>query len=425
MTIEGNRILLTRPQFELVTTDKQFPAMVAGFGSGKTGALIERCLLLKSRYPKQDVAYYLPTYDLVSTIGFPRLEEVLEERGAHYKAIKGQKPRIEIENGGAILFRNMDNPARIIGYEVADSLVDEIDTMKPLDAKAAWQKIVARNRQKKPDGSQNTVAVGTTPEGFRFVYDTWKKSPPSDDYHIIRASTYSNERNLPKGYIQTLLDLYPSNLVQAYIEGEFVNLTSGSVYPEFDRVLNYSPEVMISTDRYKEPLHIGLDFNVTKMSAVIFVQRHNNPVAVGELTGMFDTPATIVTIQSKFHGHPIFIYPDASGGARKSNNASVSDISLLQAAGFTVLNNAANPFVKDRVLAMNSMIFAGGKRRLLVNVDLCPSFTEGLEKQAYDKNGEPEKVSGLDHIVDAGGYHICYRYPVLGRGASRAALGGY
>ena len=28
--------------------------------------------------------------------------------------------------------------------------------------------------QKKPDGMTNTVGVGTTPEGFRFVYQQWE-----------------------------------------------------------------------------------------------------------------------------------------------------------------------------------------------------------------------------------------------------------
>jgi hypothetical protein len=65
----------------------------------------------------------------------------------------------------------MDTPERIIGYEVADSLVDELDMLKTEQARDAWNKIISRNRQKKPDGSLNTVGVGTTPEGFRLVYD--------------------------------------------------------------------------------------------------------------------------------------------------------------------------------------------------------------------------------------------------------------
>ena len=79
---------------------------------------------------------------------------------------------------------------------MAESIVDELDTLKQADAEYAWRQVIARNRQKKPDGSLNTVGVATTPEGFRFVYEAWAKQP-ADGYRLIRASTYSNARNLP------------------------------------------------------------------------------------------------------------------------------------------------------------------------------------------------------------------------------------
>lgn len=414
----------TKPQFALVTATCRYPAMVAGFGAGKTQALVHRALYLKFKYPENDIAYYLPTYDLVDRIAIPRFEETLADYGMYegedYKVVRGKASIIKIFGAGTIIFRTMDRPGRIIGYEVADSLVDELDTLKTEEARLVWQKIIARNRQKKSNGDDNTIAVGTTPEGFRFVYERWKQKPPSAEYQIIKASTYSNQRNLPKEYIQDLLNDYPSNLISAYLDGEFVNLTSGSVYFEYDRVLNGSNQVIMPG----EALHFGMDFNVGKMAAVVFVSREGDPHAVNELTGLLDTPAMIDAIKRRFPNHAIFVYPDASGANRKSNNASVSDLSLLTQAGFTVLNNPANPFVKDRILAMNRMIHSGGKRRLRVNADLCPSFAEALEKQAYDKNGEPDKTSGHDHVNDGGGYFISYRFPVVNSRVQKVKIGG-
>ena len=34
------------------------------------------------------------------------------------------------------------------------------------------------------------------------------------------------------------------------------------------------------------------------------------------------------------------------------------------------------------------------------------------EKQSYDANGEPDKKSGFDHVIDSAGYFIVYRYPI-------------
>jgi hypothetical protein len=228
--------LLTAPQYALICSNKRYPAMVAGFGAGKTEGLITRGLKLKFEYPENDIAYYMPTYDLVNTIAFPRFEEMLTNDGLIYgkdfTTIRSQTPLIKIKGYGKFILRTMDRPQRIIGYEVGDSLVDELDTLKQKDAEMVWRKILGRNRQKKPNGEDNTVAVGTTPEGFKFVYDRWKKNPPNEEYQIIRASTYSNAHNLPDNYIPDLLADYPSSLIAAYIDGEFVNLTSGSVYPK-------------------------------------------------------------------------------------------------------------------------------------------------------------------------------------------------
>lgn len=403
------QIQLTDPQFEFVTAEEQFPAMVAGFGSGKTHAAIVRALTKKLQYPRQSVAYYLPTYDLVRRIAFPRISEQLEELGLKFATNKADNI-ITVQDAGDIILRTMDTPERIIGYEVADSIADELDTLKEEQARAVWVKIISRNRQKKPDGSLNTVAVATTPEGFRFVYDRWKRNP-ANGYRIIKASTLSNARNLPAGYIDSLRASYPSNLLAAYLDGEFVNLVAGSVYPEFDRAKNASTETIKPGDA----LHVGMDFNVGKMSAVVHVLRGDNPHAVKEYTKVLDTPAMCALLKREHPGHAIMVYPDASGQARKSNNASESDHAILRTAGFSVRVNATNPRVKDRVLSVNAMVNKDGARRYLVNPELCPELVESLEKQAYDKNGEPDKAGGLDHVIDAAGYFVVYRYPIQHR----------
>jgi hypothetical protein len=393
-----------------------FPAFVGGFGSGKTTAAMARAMALKAHCWQQDVAYYLPTYPLIEDIAFQRFPELCERKGWPYKLNK-QSAVLEVEGCGRLIFRNMEQPHRIVGFEVAHSVVDEIDIMTMDKARDAWNKIIARNRQK--CGMPNTVAAATTPEGFKFVYDRWVKNP-APGYVMFRAKTMENPHLDPQ-YIENLRASYPANLLAAYLDGEFVNLTSGSVYAEFDRAGNASGE----TIQPSEPLHIGMDFNVGNMSAVVFVLRDGNPHAVDELTGILDTPAMIATIRSRYEGHAILVYPDASGNSRKSNNASESDIALLRAAKFNVLVAPSNPAVKDRVLSMNQMIHADSERKMRVNVDSCPSFVEALEKQAYDKNGEPDKVSGFDHLNDAAGYFITYRYPVRGRGVRQIKLKGF
>ena len=411
----------TAAQKEFVYSTEPFPAFVGGFGSGKTAAGIARLMRLKRYCPGQDVAYYLPTYPLIEDIAFQRFPALFERNGIPFK-LNQQKAVLETDLG-RIIFRNMEQPDRIVGYEVAHSIVDELDTLPVDKARAVWNKIIARNRQKAMTVSgkavRNTVGVVTTPEGFRFVYEQWVKKQ-SPGYHLIRAKTAENAANLPADYIDNLRNTYSSSLLAAYLEGEFVNLTAGSVYAEFDRKLNLTLE----TIQPGEHIHVGMDFNVNNMTAVALVIRGNNPLALDEVTQVRDTPSMIQAIKQRYAGHPVTVYPDASGGATKSINASLSDITLLRSAGFTVLAHSKNPAVKDRVMAVNQMIHNQGQRRLLINPDKCPTLIEGLEQQAYNKNGEPDKANGLDHAVDALGYMIAYKFGI-GRGTVQfTQLGG-
>jgi hypothetical protein len=409
------RTRASAPQTEFVNCIDQFPAMVAGFGSGKTQAAILRALQKKFKYPAQDVAYYLPTYDLVRMIGYPRFTTTLRGAGIDFTLNKSEHV-ISVRDKGQIIFRTLDNPDRIVGYEVADSIVDELDTLKQADAEHAWRQIIARNRQKKPDGSLNTVAVATTPEGFRFVYDRWAKNP-EEGYRLIRASTYSNQRNLPAGYVESLKRSYPPQLIAAYLEGQFVNLVAGAVYPDFDRAKNHTPE----TIQDGEDLHIGLDFNVYNCTAAVGVVRFGFPKILSELVKMRDTPHVITTIKEKFPNRRITIYPDASGQSNKTVNATESDITLLKRAGFIVSVPNSNPFVKERVMAVNSLICNSlGERKLLINTLAAPTVTESLEQQIYDDNGEPDKKAGKDHAPDALGYFIHSRWPIVKPTIARA-----
>jgi hypothetical protein len=272
----------------------------------------------------------------------------------------------------------------------------------------------------------NGIDVTTTPEGFKFVHQQWVKEVRDKPelaamYGLVQASTYDNEANLPDDYIGSLRASYPPQLIDAYLDGKFVNLLSGTVYHQFDRVANACDDELGEG----EAAHIGMDFNVGKMSAIVHVERDKAPRAVDEITGGYDTPDIIRQIKERFwrydlasgkyqKSREITVYPDASGGSRKSVNASETDIVLLRDAGFRVSAPDANPPVKDRINSMNAMFCnALGERRYRVNVRKCPTYADHLEQQVWAENGEPDKTSGADHTNDAAGYFIHRTYPLL------------
>lgn len=396
------------PQARFLGLKHKFRAFVAGFGSGKTWV---GCLAKCTNYwthPKVNQGYFAPTYPQIRDIFYPTIEEVAHTMGLRVDIKEGNK-EVHFYNGrtyrGTTICRSMERPSAIVGFKIGHALVDEIDLLPTDKAQQAWNKIIARMRGSKL--TKNGIDVTTTPEGFKFVYKKFKEQP-TQRYGLIQASTYDNEKNLPEDYIPSLVESYPDELISAYLNGQFVNLTSGTVYSAYRRIEHLSWQ----TIQPGEPLRIGMDFNVTNMSAVVYVLRNKDKEwhAVDELKGIYDTPAMIATIKERYPEHNIRVYPDASGGSRKTVDASISDLSLLEDAGFLVYANASNPAVKDRVIATNQAFTKG---HLFINDYMCPEYARCMEQLAYDANGEPDKKSNLDHLPDAGTYPIAYEMPVL------------
>lgn len=410
---------LNKPQFEFISHPKKFSAFVGGYRSGKTFVGCVRLCINALENPGIPQGYFAPTYPQIADIFYDTMPVVAEAFGLFADIVPSKKRVYLRDNRGrclsTIVCKSMEHPHRIVGFNIAHALVDEIDCMPIKKADSAWKKIIARMSTVWPGRDMNTIDVTTTPEGFNWVYRKFVKelaSNPSQRplYGIVHASTRQNAKNLPKDYIKSLRESYPSNLVDAYIDGLFVNLTSGSVYPSFCRKQNHTD----ATIRPGEQLHIGMDFNINRMAATIHVIRDGLPMLLEEATSLFDTPAMIVELKRRFPGHSITVYPDASGKNRKSVNGSESDHSLLRAAGFMVMVNPSNPLVRDRVLAVNAMFLnIDQKRRYLVNTDNCPVTTQVLEQQAYSENGEPNK-DGTEDPVDALGYFIVQRFPIAG-----------
>lgn len=419
---------LTRPQAEFLQLPHKFRAFVGGFGSGKTWVVSTAQCEGFWQHPLINQGYFAPTYPHIRDIFFPTIEEVAFEMGLRTKVNESNKEVHFFEGRkyrGTTICRSMDDPDRIVGFKIGNASVDELDLLKRDKAALAWRKIIARMRYKR-DGLRNGIDVATTPEGFKFVYEQFYKLPQEKPelqslYGLIQASTYENAKFLPDDYISSLLASYPAQLIAAYLEGKFVNLTSGAVYPDFSRSLNHTDAVI----EQKEPVHVGIDFNVYNCTAEIGAIRGGQPLILDELTGIRDTPAMAKLLKERFkdEGHHVSVYPDASGQSHKTVNASLSDLQILRDAGLSVCVNSTNPAVRDRLNAMNAQILnAAGERRLMVNTSKCPVLTECLEQQVFDKNGEPDKSSGKDHAPDALGYFVTYRWPIVRRSASATPL---
>lgn len=382
-----NEIEILKHQAEFIQSQSTHTGLVGGFRSGKSHAGVIKTIIKKLQLPNTDVAYYLPTYGLIRDVAIPKFQDFLDAQQITYKLNQTSK---DFHIGDKrIILRSMDNPDLIIGYEVGYSCIDEADVLSLRKMREVMKKVISRNSAK-IKGNNNSTDFVSTPEGFNFLYEFFVKNP-SENKKLIKAQTKNNPF-ISENYIKNLEEEYSPEQLMAYLNGEFVNLNSGSVYNDFDRNINNTQIDIIP----REQLHIGIDFNITQMACVVL---NRNKQAIREYVNVYDTIQMCEIIKRDFAGHQILVYPDASGNSRKS--AGQSDFDIIKKAGFRIVAPNKNPSVRDRINSVNKHFRNGG----LINTKYCPNLTQSLEQQTY-KNGEPDKSSGHDHINDAFGYVI-------------------
>ncbi len=406
-------------QYKFITSTAKYPLLLGGYGSGKTEALIYRILRFLTEIPKCVVAVYSPTTDLFKRIHFVRFEDIFANSGILYKLNKSEGVmEVWMPQGKCqIIFRSMENPTRIIGYESHHAICDELSTMPRAKAMDVWVRVLARNRKKfvKPDGTKgiNTVGVTTTPEGFDITYDLWwVQHRDNPEYELIRAKSVDNY-HLPDDYISSLRASYPPQLIDAYLSGQWVNLKGNTVYDGFDRTES-NTDLTIKDFPETQMILIGEDFNVGRSCAVIGMKSTDGDgrlYIVGEIFNALDTPHVIRIIQARYPDRPITIMPDASGRSRKSTDSSLSDHKLLRNAGFRINAPKKNPPVRESVISTNVMFLnSEGERNLFINTKKCPNLTEALEKQVYDEHSAPLKDGISDDVNDALRYLVNRAY---------------
>ena len=401
------QIPLTKPQRLFVWSIAKYPGIIGGLGSGKTqGGVVRACKLLLSE-PGANIGYYLPTYDLIRLRAMPGIEGFLLQLGIDYKINKSEY-KITAIGFGDIIFRSYDNPQRIIAYEVAHSIVDELDTLKKDKAAYVWRKVDERNRQKTKHCAGNTIGNVTTPDqGYSgFTYAKWKKEPlPASE--LIKAPTYSNPY-LPEGYIEQIRNNYDPIMADMYIEGEFVSLSQNKVYHFFDRNKHHTNRCLTLEDKN---ICVSIDFNVGGCCAVVWLVLDNSPVAVYEFVSQNTEDFILRLNKIRGNDRKITVYPDASGKA-ESTNASASDIAMIRQAGYNVDCPNMNPFVRDRINSVNGLL---SHDKVSINTDKCPQLCDSLESQGYNTKGKPEKFDehpSIDDWTDSAGYFLHRKWPV-------------
>jgi hypothetical protein len=380
-------------------TEHRKLGLVCGFGAGKTYGLVAKAAYLAAQNVGHASALFEPVASMLRDILERSIDDQLTEWQIPFTYRATPLPEYVLqfaEGEHVIMLRTIETWNRIRGQNLCAVGFDEGDTSPHAVVEKATRMALARLRA----GNIRQFYAATTPEGYGWAYQTFKANP-TPDTRLIQARTEDNPY-LPDDFIPSLMENYPANLIQSYLNGEFVNLTTGTVYDRFDRAKHVTTEL---PDIDGEPLRVGVDFNVGNMSAVVAIRTSNGLAVVDEVVDAHDTDALGQELRRRYPQHRIYGYPDASGGSR-STNASRTDIQILEGYGISNQSPQANPPVRDRVAAVQALLENGkGQVRLQVH-ERCRKTIESLELQCWTEKGEPDKRSGYDHMNDALGYMV-------------------
>lgn len=419
---ESNLVLFPSQHKFVTDTSTPIIAYVGGFNAGKTYGLVSKAIYNGQFQVGYKGLLAEPTFQMIEDNLIGPLEEVLETLHLPFTSWGKPSYRYVIQYGNGyheLILRSAENWDRWRGLKLCYVGIDEIDRLQGgvNNAMNCHRMALSRLTKGAPELTRQ-LFYASTPEGYGFLYQMFgsEEARQKTDRRLIKARSFENPSSDKQWYERMLAD-YPPELLKAYIDGEFVNLFGGRVYPNFDRKTHHTD---LTLEKFTgRPLHIGMDFNPRNMAAAVGVIDQGNFLLLKEYVGLKDTREMITAIQTDLqHKHrEIHIYPDSSGQYVRgtTEGATFTDVAMLeQAFPSRVHYFTTNPDIVQRVESVNAMILNGkGEKRLWVNTKVCPRITEALEQLTFQEGSRlPEKTTGKDHIADAVGYPIVYLWPI-------------
>lgn len=409
----ANLVKLLPHQANLVQAPYVFPhirffALIAGYASGKTSALVY-CILyaVKTLLGKKDKEGHNPKIMIGSkNLTFMKktltglLEQDLKDTNSTYSYDKAHNI-ITIGNVELLLVP-VEDESNIYGYSVTLVVIDELDELDTQTAMAVVKSSNDRCRQQIEGWRSPAFIFCTSSQGLKGTYQTimhFKKS--GIGYVLMRARTRDNIY-LPKDYVESMYSIYNETERRCLLEGEFVSIDSGLVFPDYDPEKN-----KLDVDLYehcrdsKVTIYIGQDFNGFGNNAVAFAILSGAIVAIKDYE-FPDIRRAPEVFRYDFPENEIVWIPDMT-----YKEHFIEFKKELRLFNIKIAYRSCNPLVGDRNFACNKLFVAE-------HLFICP-MCKGLENtlmtwQKDPKTGSPSKggKGAPDHKGDCLGYVVHY-----------------
>jgi len=392
---EINRAKFLPHQLAWWDLPNRMKALVGGYGCGKT--YIGAMRLLKLSYVNSGIPgmYISPTYPLAEKTIIPTLKEIMERAGISFTHNQ-QKHQFTINDwDGQFWIGSGEKPDSLRGPNLWGGGIDEPFIQK----REVLEQLLARTRH--PNAQHREIFLTGTPEQLNWGYEICTERAKDYDLGMVVGSTLDNT-HLPKDYTDSLLSAYNENQIAAYVHGQFVNLTKGRVYDQFDR----TKHLIERNDLARLPVVVGMDFNVEKMTCSL-AYKGTNWIHVFKQIVLRNSNTFELAHELKRIAPNVTIYPDPAGRSRASN-ATKSDHQILRDNGFNVIAPKAHDPVKEGVNNVNALL-----KNMLLTVDpSCQDLISDLERCVW-KQGDIDKTDPeRTHSSDGLRYLVTGTFPI-------------
>ena len=392
---------LSKAQKEVFTSEARFRVLITGRRFGKTFLALNE-LAKFSRYPKKKVWYIAPTYRMCKDI---MLDPLVEKMTKHkwISKVNYSDLTITLRNKSLIQLRSSENFNALRGVGLDFICIDEFSDV---DERAWFEVLRPTLSDKSKEGS--ALFLGT-PRGYgNWSYNLFTKQETDNNWKSFKYTTLDGGQVSANEIEQAKQDLDERTFKQEYLSS-FVNY-SGAIYYNFNREENVLKEYIPSSNT----IHIGVDFNLDPMSAVVSEVKQDYLYVYDEIVIYgSNTDELVEEINNRYSGKHIFVYPDPASKQRKTSAGGRTDLSILKNAGFNVRVRNAHPLVRDRINAVNTKLKNAKGVRTLFIANNCKNVIKSIERQIYKEGTSlPDKENNYDHMNDALGYLVEFLYPI-------------
>ena len=392
---------LSQPQSVVAQDNTRFKVLVSGRRFGKTTLAI-RELCYHARHPNTLCWYVSPSYRQARQIAWMKLKKKLSElRWA--KKFNEADLTCQLKNNSIIALRGADNGDSLRGVGINFLVIDESADVN----EQAWTEVL---RPTLSDTKGKALFTGT-PKGHNWFYDLYQKGkdPNEKEWSSYLYTTKDGGWVDEEEIQQAKNDLSASVYRQEY-EATWETYT-GLIYASFDIEKNVRHNTITEEDK---TLYIGIDFNVSPISAVVATIKDNVVNVVDEIR-IFgsNTQELCDEILHRYPNKKIMAFPDPSCVQRRTSAGGKTDLSILLNNGFVCKVLKSHMPVRDRINSVNSKLCNANNVRTLFIAPRCKNIVNTLIKQTFKEGTSvPNKTHGIDHLGDALGYLISYLYPI-------------